>query len=184
MSWNLDVGWQQGPVLKLKEQLIKSLENKNHTIKISVVPHKGTSQEVLRGSEVQGKESSFQTQKYAHPCLCVFQQVSFPLNLCSFLCHLGCTPKCQDIWSNIGPGVSARVFLNELLFSVTKVRSDSSATLWTVAHQVSLAMGFPSEDCRSGLLFPSPDLPEPGIKPVSSLAGGFFNTGPSGKINI
>ena len=43
-------------------------------------------------------------------------------------------------------------------------------------------MGFPKQDCQSGLLFPSPgDLPNPGLKPRSpALAGGFFTTEPPG----
>ena len=64
--------------------------------------------------------------------------------------------------------------------SVTLVVSDS-ATLWTVAHQASLSMGFSRQECWSGLPFPSPgDLPEPGIGPTSlmspSLKGRFFTT--------
>ena len=43
-----------------------------------------------------------------------------------------------------------------------------SATPWTVAHWASLAMGFPRQECWSGLPFLSPgDLPNPGIKPTS-----------------
>ena len=57
------------------------------------------------------------------------------------------------------------------------------ATLWTVAHQVPLSMGFLRQEYWSGLPFPSPgDLPNPGIKPLSSaLAGGFFAAEPPGK---
>ena len=55
------------------------------------------------------------------------------------------------------------------------------ATLWTVAHQVPLSMGFPRQECWSGLPCPSlGDLPNPGIKLLSltspALAGGFFAT--------
>ena len=64
--------------MELQGEIMKPLENKNHTIKISTVPHRGTSQEVVRGSEMQGKDSSFQTQKHVRPCLYVFEQVSFP----------------------------------------------------------------------------------------------------------
>ena len=65
------------------------------------------------------------------------------------------------------------------------VMSDS-ATLWTVAHQASVSMGFSRQEYWSGLLFPPPgDLPHPGIKPTSpaapALASGFFNTEPLGK---
>ena len=57
---------------------------------------------------------------------------------------------------------------------------------WTVAHQVPLIMGFFGQEYWSGLPFPPPgNLPNPGIKPTSSvapaLAGGFFTTEPPGK---
>ena len=43
------------------------------------------------------------------------------------------------------------------------------ATLWTVAHQAPLSMGFSQQEYWSGLPFPSTkDLPDPGIKPVIS----------------
>ena len=42
------------------------------------------------------------------------------------------------------------------------------ATLWAVAYQASLAMGFSRQEYWSGLTFPSPgDLPDPGIEPGS-----------------
>ena len=55
------------------------------------------------------------------------------------------------------------------------------ATLWTVASQVPLSMGFCKQGCWSGLPCPPPgDLSGPGIKPVSlmspALAGRFFTT--------
>ena len=41
-------------------------------------------------------------------------------------------------------------------------------TLWTVAHQAPLSMGFSRQEYWSGLPFPSPgDLPDPGIESVS-----------------
>ena len=41
------------------------------------------------------------------------------------------------------------------------------ATPWTVALQASLSMGFPRQEYRSGLPFPSlGDLPNPGVKPM------------------
>ena len=59
-------------------------------------------------------------------------------------------------------------------------------TLWTVAHQAPLSMGFPRQEYWSGLPFPPPgDLPGPGIKPESlassTLTGGFFTTEAPGK---
>ena len=42
------------------------------------------------------------------------------------------------------------------------------ATLWTVAFQAPLSMGFSRQEYWSGLPFPSPgDLPDPGIEPRS-----------------
>ena len=59
-------------------------------------------------------------------------------------------------------------------------------TLWIVARQAPLSMGFSRKEYWSGLLFPSPgDLLNPGIEPMSlvspALAGGFFTTEPPGK---
>ena len=60
------------------------------------------------------------------------------------------------------------------------------ATLWTVARQGPLSMGFSRQECCSGLPCPPPgDLPDPGIEPVSpaspAFAGGFFTTELPGK---
>ena len=44
------------------------------------------------------------------------------------------------------------------------------ATLWTVAHQAALSMGFSRQELWSGLTFPSPgDLSNPGIEPASPV---------------
>ena len=55
------------------------------------------------------------------------------------------------------------------------------ATIWTVAHQAPLSMGFCRQEYWNG--FPSPplgNLSHPGIEPTSlmppALAGGFFTT--------
>ena len=58
------------------------------------------------------------------------------------------------------------------------------ATLWTVACQAPLSMGFSRQEHWSGLPCPLPgDLPEPGIEPTSlmspELAGGCFTTSAS-----
>ena len=60
------------------------------------------------------------------------------------------------------------------------------ATLWIVARQAPLSMGFSRQEFWSGLPFPPwGDLPEPGIKPTScvapALAGRFFIVEPPGK---
>ena len=57
----------------------------------------------------------------------------------------------------------------------------NSATLWTVALQASLSVGFRRREYWSGLPFPSPgDFPNPGTEPASfmspALANGFFTT--------
>ena len=54
-------------------------------------------------------------------------------------------------------------------------------TLWTVALQPPLSMGFSRQDYWSGLPCPPPEDPnDPGMEPVSllspALAGGFFTT--------
>ena len=44
-------------------------------------------------------------------------------------------------------------------------------TLWTVAHQAPLSMGFSRQEYWSGLPFPPPgDLPDPGIEPMIPAA--------------
>ena len=58
------------------------------------------------------------------------------------------------------------------------------ATLWTVARQPPLSMGFSRQEHLSGLLCPPPaDLSNPEIKPMSlttpALAGRFFSTSPT-----
>ena len=60
---------------------------------------------------------------------------------------------------------------------------------WTVAHQVSLSMGFPRQEYWSGLPFPSPgDLPDPRTEPETpvfpALTGRIFTTGSPGKSSV
>ena len=48
---------------------------------------------------------------------------------------------------------------------------DSFVTLWTVAYQAPLSMGFPRQGHWSGLPFPSlGDIPDPGIEPAAPAA--------------
>ena len=61
------------------------------------------------------------------------------------------------------------------------------ATLWTIACQAPLSLGFSRQEYWSRLPFPPPEyLPNPGIEPMSlpfpALAGGFFITAPPGKL--
>ena len=57
------------------------------------------------------------------------------------------------------------------------------ATLWTVARQAPLSMGFSRQEYWSGLPFPSPgDLPNPGIEPRSpTLEADALTSGSPGK---
>ena len=59
-------------------------------------------------------------------------------------------------------------------------------TLWTIAHQDPLSMGFSRQEYWSGLPCPSPgDLPNPGIEPGSSaFQVNSLPTEPSGKTKI
>ena len=44
-------------------------------------------------------------------------------------------------------------------------------TLWTIAYQASLSMGFSGQEYWSGLPFPVPgSLPHPGIEPASPVS--------------
>ena len=62
----------------------------------------------------------------------------------------------------------------------------NSVTLWTVARQAPVSMGFSSQEYWSGLpCYPLGDLPNPGIEPGSitlpRLAGGFFTSSTTGE---
>ena len=73
----------------------------------------------------------------------------------------------------------------QLLFFSYKVKTNSFVTLWTIACQVPMSMGFPKqEEYWSRLPFPSPgDLPDAGIEPrFPALASGFFTTEPPGNM--
>ena len=71
------------------------------------------------------------------------------------------------------------------VWSLSRIRL--FATLWIVAHQAPLTMGFPRQEYWSGLPFPSlGDLPDPGIELTSGtsvlcIVGGFFTAEPPGK---
>ena len=59
-------------------------------------------------------------------------------------------------------------------------------TLWTVANQAPLSMGFSRQECQSKLPWPPPgDLPYPGIEPASpvspALQADSLPTAPPGK---
>ena len=55
-------------------------------------------------------------------------------------------------------------------------------TPWTVVHQAPLSMGFPRQECRSGLVFLFPDLPNPVIEPLPPvLVGSLITAEPPGR---
>ena len=55
-------------------------------------------------------------------------------------------------------------------------------TLWTAAHQAPRSVGFSRQGYWSGLPFPSPDLPDPGVEPGSPvLQADFLPFEPPGK---
>ena len=62
-------------------------------------------------------------------------------------------------------------------------RVELFATLWAVAHQAPLSMGFSRQEYWSGLPFPSPgDLSNPGIEPWSpALQADALSSEPPGK---
>ena len=99
-----------------------------------------------------------------------------------------CTVKVNGInfegwrWDSQKSICNIYFFIERLLLFSRSVMSDSFATLWTVAHQAPLSMEFSRQEYWNGLPLPLPgDLPDPGIKPVSCLAGKFFATEPPGK---
>ena len=87
-------------------------------------------------------------------------------NIRQLLISLGVILAHFDLWRYIVGGVCGLSH-----FSCVRL----FATLWTVAHQVPLSMGFARQEYRSGLPCPPPgDLPDQGIEPI--LAGRFFTT--------
>ena len=101
--------------------------------------------------------------------------------------------RCQ--WESLGPSVSLKAnytlllpyFLQMIMWSCACMRAKSlsqvwlSATLWAVAHQAPLSMGFSRQEYWSRLPFLSPGaFSEPEIKLTSlaspALASRFFTT--------
>ena len=98
-------------------------------------------------------------------------------------------PAQMPIWSkNILPGTRSSICVKYLctydwvklcIYTQSLNHAQLFVTPWTVASQVPLFMGFLRQEYWSGLPAPSPgDLPNPRIKLVSALAGGFFITVP------
>ena len=79
------------------------------------------------------------------------------------------------------------MFHNRLAYVCMLNRVQIFVTPWTVAHRTPLSMEFSRPEYWSGLPFPMPDLPDPGIEPTSlgfpALAGGLLTTEPPEKPN-
>ena len=79
-----------------------------------------------------------------------------------------------DAWENLKHMCTEKLTLKCSWCLVTK-SCLTLVTPWTVPCQAPLSMGFSSWEYWSGLPFPSPeDLPDPGIKARSHIAGRFF----------
>ena len=81
------------------------------------------------------------------------------LLICSLCLHLYCCPANRFI---------STIFLDSMLLLLSRIsRVWLCVTLWTVACQAPLPMGFSKQEYWSRLPFPSPeDLPNPGIERV------------------
>ena len=110
------------------------------------------------------------------PCLCPATTRADPggteqLPLHEGVAFLRCCPPCRLGLNSYSSMQVCCHFSRVCLF----------ATLWTVAHQAPLSMGFSRQEYQSGLSCPPPgDLPHPGIEPASlissAMADGFFTT--------
>ena len=105
---------------------------------------------------------------------CLDQHLSPPLSNAnaSFICNT-VSFSWNSLHSSIGSPDLLDEFLNScilkfcLLF-VCLTHIQLFVTLWTVAHQASLSMGFSEQEYWTGLPCPSPeDLPNPGIELTS-----------------
>ena len=81
-------------------------------------------------------------------------------------------PSCWG-FSALGSGVHKYDFVQFMFFDVYErmlnsfVHAQLFVTLWTVAHQAPLSMGFSRQEYWNGLPCPPPgDLPDPGIEPA------------------
>ena len=100
----------------------------------------------------------------------MFHLMLLKLNLefqASLVCQVGAGRSDSTLCSLLGGPVCLCVLSHVPLF----------ATLWTLAHQAPLSMGFFRQEYWSGSPCPpSGDRPDPGIERASlELAGGFFS---------
>ena len=88
---------------------------------------------------------------------------------------------------NLDPDFASLSLGFQVLCAQTLSRVQLFATLWTVACQTPLSMGFPRQQYWSGLPLPSPGgLPDPGMEPIClvspALVDKFFAAEPLGKL--
>ena len=100
-----------------------------------------------------------------------------------FECPVSCIELGLVIYLTYGNIHVSILFSQIIPLSLSRVRL--FVTLWTVAHQAPLSMGFSRQEYWSGLLFPSPgDLPNPGIEPGSpALQADALSSEPPGNPN-
>ena len=131
--------------------------------------------------------SSFSVKWYGWVVFCLLRN---PWSIIfSFIYALWFSEKDLPISCLEGLGLIAGILESTVVRVLAQTLSHAwfFATLWTVAHQAPLTMGFSWQEYWSGLPFPPlRDLPNPGIKPVSLmspvLAGRFFTTEPPEKL--
>ena len=113
-------------------------------------------------------------QKFNGPCLRTCSVVSN-----SLLPHRLCSPEAP-----LCVGFSqARVWVAVAVVDFFAMSCPTLATPRTVARRAPLSMGFSRQEHGSGLPFPPPgNPPDPAIKPMPALAGGFSTTEPPGKL--
>ena len=90
------------------------------------------------------------------------------IQMCVISSYESCGPPRQEEYMGGGGWwILNRVYVCTKLQSCVWIL----ATLWTIAHQPPLSMGFSRQEYSSRLPCPSPgDLPNPGIQPVSYVS--------------
>ena len=102
-----------------------------------------------------------------------------------FHMHFSSLPLLQELLDSRDCPQSQSPHPMMLLHFSHPVVSDSFVTPGTVAHQAPPSMGFPRQECWSGLPFPSPGifLIQGMNPPLLHLAGEFFTAEPPGKLH-
>ena len=128
----------------------------------------------LNGSALVWRAVLRKFQKFNGPCLRTYSVVSnslLPHRLCSLE-----APLCMGF-------SQARVWVAVVLVYFFTMSCPTLATPRTAACRAPLSMGISRQEHGSGLPFPAPgNPPDPAIKPMPALAGGFSTTEPPGKL--